>query len=77
MRISKQLKALGRRGRAILLPISDVPTHLSFLTQYTAKKLGFEPEIIQLLEESIMETCQDAGLVTTRGERLEDTGDSR
>jgi hypothetical protein len=67
MKLPNKLRVWGRRGRALLLPMGNVPDHLSYLTRRTAKELGIQPKATQLLEALVRETSQETGLTLTKG----------
>lgn len=51
-----------RQGRARLMPVKNVPGHLSYLTRITTRQMGFQPEAVQGLERGVLDTCKSTGL---------------
>ncbi len=62
MRFLEKIKVLAKRTRAIVFPITDIPSHLRSQVKSTSKELGFQSDVILALESFTVDTCKESGL---------------
>lgn len=51
-----------KQGRALIMPVKNVPAHLGYMTRVTTRQMGFQRTAAQVLETGVVETCNETGL---------------
>jgi hypothetical protein len=63
MMLPQKLRAIARKARAVLLPVRNLRVHLVARVRKTGRELGFEPGMIQQLEEETTNTLKESGII--------------